>query len=127
MVNLKDFNILGTKVSTSLNKKDLSLVTGFNSIVQNIEQVCKTQKGELPSDLNFGSEYFSYIFNPVAGKNVLENKIKNNIEYNVKNLKNVEVKISYMDEQKVILNVSYSLVTSLKNQNGNVGLEVPLQ
>ena len=48
----KDLNILGTKVITANNKKDISLVNGYNSYVQKIENICRTQKGEIPSAVN---------------------------------------------------------------------------
>ena len=47
---IKDFSILFEPVTTTNNKKDISLVSGFNAISQYIEHVLKTQKGELVSE-----------------------------------------------------------------------------
>ena len=60
---LKDFSILLEKIYTDSSKKDLAVVSGFNAYSQYIEAVCKTQKGELVSNMNLGSDYFKYIFN----------------------------------------------------------------
>jgi hypothetical protein len=88
----KDFNILGLKINTGSSKKDIAYVTGYNSYVQKIEHICKTQKGEIPYSRSLGIEYYDLKFNSVVGKNVMQLKIQNNVKIDViKNSTNDEL------------------------------------
>jgi hypothetical protein len=62
-MNKKDFSILLDKVHTTTGTRDVSMVTGFNAYAQYIENICKTQKGEIISDMSLGSDFYNYIFN----------------------------------------------------------------
>ena len=107
MIDLRDFNILGYKIDTTNSKKDLSLVTGFNSYIQKIEHICKTQKGELPSDSSLGSNYYAFLFDPVGNKNVLEINLQAYIKAAIYDLTRVKVTVVYSDENKVILTMKF--------------------
>lgn len=127
MINLKDFNILGLKISSSAEKKDIAMVTGFNEYIQKIENICKTQKGELPSDPYVGSDYYNLIFNPSGIQNLIETDLENYIQYAIKDISNINVRIKYFNDQKVIFAIKFSADTYLKNQLMECTIEVPLQ
>lgn len=127
MQNLKDFNILGLKIDTSASKKDIAVVTGYNQYVQKIENVCKTQQGELPSSPYFGSNLFEFIFDPVSNKNFTEIDLESFIANGVKGVNNVKVNITYFDQQKATLNVKFMLNNYLQTQKLQCTIEVPLQ
>ena len=72
---IKDFEITFKKIQTSSSKKDVGFVTEFNAISQYIENIAKTQKGELPADKELGSDYFTYIFDGQIYKSEIEVKL----------------------------------------------------
>lgn len=127
MIDLRDFNILGYKINTTNSKKDLSLVTGFNSYIQKIEHICKTQKGELPSDTSLGSDYYAFLFDPVGNKNVLEINLQAYLKASIYDLTRVKVTVVYSDENKVLLNIKFGLRNFTKSQDAECLVEVPLQ
>ena len=127
MIDLRDFNILGYKINTTNSKKDLSLVTGFNSYIQKIEHICKTQKGELPSDSSLGSDYYAFLFDPVGNKNVLEINLEAYLKASIYDLTRVKVTVVYSDETKVLLNIKFGLRNFTKSQDAQCLVEVPLQ
>lgn len=122
----KDLNILGTKVITANNKKDISLVNGYNSYVQKIENICRTQKGEIPSAVNLGTNYFVFIFNPVGNKNTLESSIASNIRNSIVDLKNVSVIIKYYTDTFIKMDVTFSTKNKLESQEIKSQIEVEL-
>jgi len=122
----KDLNILGLKVTTPTNQKSLSIVTGYNSYVQKIEHICKTQKGELPSDMNLGSNYFNFIFDPAGNKNFLQTNLENYIQAAVYEIRNVKVLVSSFTESKIYLIVNFSLADSVKEQTSSCTVEVDI-
>lgn len=105
----KDFNILGLKIDSTNNKKDISFVTDINSYVQKIENVCRLQKGEIPSTSYLGTNYYSFIFDPQSNKNSLESEIGNSIKSAIKDISKVKVKVIYYNDVKIVLNVTFSL------------------
>lgn len=107
-MELKDFSILLEPIQTSSSKKDISIVTGFNAITQYIENVMKTQKGELVSDMNLGSDYFSYIFGS-PDKGVLEAQLAAYIEAAIPKLKNIKVNLIYFSEDQLQFEIRYSI------------------
>lgn len=127
MLNLRDFNILGSKVNTAADIKDISLVSGFNSYIQKIEHICKTQKGELPSDVSLGSNYYAFIFDPVGNKDVIELNLEAYISSAIPTINNVNVSVIYSDTEKIVLNVGFSVNNYLKNQTASCTVEVTLQ
>jgi hypothetical protein len=122
----KDLNILGLKVTTSTNQKSLSIVTGYNSYVQKIEHICKTQKGELPSDMNLGSNYYNFIFDPAGNKNFLQTNLENYIQAAVYDLRNVKVLVSSFTQTKIYLIVNFSLADSIQDQTSSCTVEVDI-
>lgn len=122
----KDLNILGLKVTTPTNQKSLSIVTGYNSYVQKIEHICKTQKGELPSDMNLGSDYFNFLFDPAGNKNFLQTNLENYIQAAVYEIRNVKVLVSSFTQTKIYLIVNFSLTDSIKEQVSSCTVEVDI-
>lgn len=124
---LKDFSILLEKINTKAIKKDISMVSGFNAYSQYIENVCKTQKGELVADLNFGSDYFSYIFagqNDVGG---LEAALASYIQASIPQVYNVKVTLQYASETVYQFFIEYSLNNGINSQsNASTFIEVEL-
>lgn len=123
----KDLNILGLKVTTANNKKDIAMVSNYNSYVQKIEHICKLQKGEIPSDMNLGSDYYSFIFNPGANKPLLQNNLQNYIKVGIREISEVLVTIGYYDETKILLNVTFTIGNGVNQQKSACKIEVPLQ
>lgn len=105
----KDFNILGLKIDTSNNKKDISFVSDINSYVQKIENICRLQKGEIVSSMGLGTNYYAFIFDPYSNRNTLENEIGNSIVAGIKDISNASVKVVSYDDTKITLNVTFSL------------------
>jgi hypothetical protein len=122
----KDLNILGLKVTTSTNQKSLSIVTGYNSYVQKIEHICKTQKGELPSDMNLGSDYFNFLFDPAGNKNFLQTNLENYIQAAVYEIRNIKVLVSSFTQSKIYLIVNFSLSDSIQDQTSSCTVEVDI-
>lgn len=122
----KDFNILGLKVDTSNNKKDITFVTDINSYVQKIENICRLQKGEIPSSSGLGTSYYAFIFDPYSNKNTLESEIANSILAGIKDILSAKVKVVYYDDTKVILNVTFSLGYQFNNSKTTCKIEVEL-
>jgi hypothetical protein len=127
MIDLRDLNILGYKIDSNTSKKDISLVTGFNSYIQKIEHICKTQKGELPSDTSLGSNYYAFVFDPVGNKNVLELNLQAYLKSAIYDLTRVKVTVVYSDESKVLLNVKFGLRNFTESQDAQCLVEVQLQ
>jgi hypothetical protein len=125
-MSTKDLNILGLKVTTANSKKDLSLVTGYNSYVQKIENICKTNKGELPSNINLGSDYYTFIFNPVGNKQIIETNLEAYIKNAIYDLTNIVVKVASFTTSQIILNISFSVKTGLTKQQLACTIEVDL-
>lgn len=115
----KDFSILLEKVSINNAKKDISLVTGFNAYAQYIEVVCKTQKGELVSDMSLGSNYFEYIFDGQADLPALETSLAGYIQAAIPNLTNVRVNTEYSSVDQFQFLVYYSVSDGINKQTDN--------
>ena len=115
----KDFSILLEKVSINNAKKDISLVSGFNAYAQYIEVVCKTQKGELVSDMSLGSNYFEYIFNGQADLPALETSLAGYIQSSIQNLTNVRVNTQYSSIDQFQFLVYYSVSDGINKQTDN--------
>lgn len=124
--NSKDFSILMTKVSTANAKKDISLVTGDNKIVQIVEQACKVNQGELMADPYFGSNYFQYLFTGSGTKAETQINVKNSIEYAIPNIYNLSVQMSESTETSIVFNISFNTTDFINSQNGvECIIEVP--
>lgn len=112
----KDFSILLEKVETAGKKKDISTVTGFNSIVQSIEHIFKTQKGELIANMSLGTDYFSYVYgNNDSGS--LEMILAAYLESAIIKIQNVKVKILSQSSNFFQFQVNFSLFDGIRYQN----------
>jgi hypothetical protein len=69
------------------------MVSGYNSIVQKITHLFNTNKGELTSDKNFGSDYFVYLFDPVGNKALLESSLSHYIQASIQGINSVTVEL----------------------------------
>jgi hypothetical protein len=124
---IKDFSILLEKINSSSTKKDIGLVSGFNAYSQYIENVCKTQKGELVSDINLGSDYFSYIFDGQANIGLLENNMAAYINSAIPSLTNVKVNVQYASDTVFQFLIYFSTSDGIiKQSNTSTFIEVEL-
>jgi phage baseplate assembly protein W len=114
---LKDFSILLEKVNVTATKKDIGMVSGFNAYAQYIENVCKTQKGELVSNMNLGSNYFSFIFDGQANTGTLENAMAAYIQSAIPALSNVKVTVQYASDTLFQFLINYSVTNGINSQS----------
>ena len=106
----------------------MAVVSGFNAYSQYIEAVCKTQKGELVSNMNLGSDYFKYIFNGQANVGSLEVSLAAYIHAAIPQLSNVQVQVLYMTDTVIQFVVTYLITDGINTQNkASTYIEVPLQ
>ena len=112
----KDFSILFEPVSFYYTKKDISMVSGYNAIVQYIEHIMKTQKGELISNMDLGSDYFTYAFG-TEDKAFLELNLASYIEAAIPQIRSVKVNLIYYSEDRLQFEVKFSLFDGIKSQN----------
>lgn len=112
----KDFSILLEPVNTIYTKKDISMVSGYNYIVQSIEHIMKTQKGELISNMDLGSDYFSYSFG-TQDKAFLEINLAAYIQAAIPQIQNVKINMIYYNEDMLQFEVKFSLFDGIKSQN----------
>jgi hypothetical protein len=122
----KDLNILGQKVSTPANKKDIAVVSGFNSYVQKVENICKLQENEIPSDMGIGVDYYNFIFNPVANKYLTQSGISRSIKAAIPEFTSVDADIIYYSDNTITMDVEFTLSIQSKIQNSKCRIEVPL-
>lgn len=113
----KDFSILLEKLPFTGQKTDIAMVSGYNSTVQKITHLFNTNKGELPSDMNFGSDYFTYLFDPAGNKTNLESLLAHYIQHYINDVVNIKVSLVYYSENIIKFKVSFSNfdVMSIKN------------
>ena len=114
---LKDFSILLEKVNVTATKKDIGMVSGFNAYAQYIENVCKTQKGELVSNMNLGSNYFNFIFDGQANTGTLENAMAAYIQSAIPALSNVKVTVQYASDTLFQFLINYSVTNGINSQS----------
>jgi phage baseplate assembly protein W len=122
----KDFSILLEPVTTSATKKDISLVSGYNAYAQYIENIMKTQKGELVTDMNFGTDYFTYIFG-TNDPGVLETNLSAYIAAAIPKITEVKVNLISQSNTTMDFQVFFSFYDGIKTQrNISCFVEVPL-
>jgi phage baseplate assembly protein W len=112
----RDFSILLEKVVTGSSKKDIGTVSGFNAYAQYIEVVLKTQKGELISNMNLGSNYFDYIFNGQANFPALQTSLAAYIQAAIPKIYNVSVQANYATLDTFEFTVIYSITDGIAKQ-----------
>jgi phage baseplate assembly protein W len=125
MASTKDFNILFQKVTTTANLVDFAMVTDFNMYVQQIQNVCNTQKGEHLNH-NFGCNLFEYLFDRQANKHIIETIVASSIQTCIPSLTNVVAYLIYSDDQLMRFNIEFYIRDGIKNQNATCTIEVNL-
>lgn len=113
----RDFSILFEKIPTTSSTTDIAMVSGYNSIVQKITHLFNTNKGELSSDQNFGSNYYVYLFDPVSNKSTLEKNMSYYIEASIQGVTNVVVQLSYFSQSLLQFKITFSYFDGLNIQN----------
>jgi hypothetical protein len=123
---VRDFSILLEPVNTTASKKDVSLVSGYNAYAQYIEHVMKTQKKELVSNMNIGTDYFTYIFG-TNDRGVMEENLSAYVEAAIPKLADVKVRLTEQYENEMFFNVTFTFFDGIKIQkNISCSIEVPL-
>lgn len=116
-MQLRDFSILFQKIPTTGQKTDIAMVTGYNAIVQKISHLLNTNKGELTSDKNFGSNYYVFLFDPVGNKQTLEITLANYIEASIPGISNVIVQLDSYTETNLFFQIKFSYYDGIVFQN----------
>jgi hypothetical protein len=114
-----DFSILLEKIPTTNSTTDIAMVSGYNSIVQKISHLFNTNKGELTSDKNFGSDYYVYIFDPISNKEVLENTMSHYIQASIQGVTDVTVELFSYTQSILQFKVKFGYFDGIKLQ-GNI-------
>jgi phage baseplate assembly protein W len=123
----KDFSILLEKVSTRNTKKDLAYVDGTNSIVQQIENVLKTNKGENVSNINFGANVKDYAYDTAVNRQIITSTLQSVIKSSIRKIFDVSVNVNYYSDAVIIFDVQFSTEVSLNQQNkSSCQIEIPL-
>ena len=123
----KDFSILLEKVSTSNSKKDLAFVSGTNSIVQQIENVLKTNKGENVSNMSFGANIRDYTYDVAVNRQIITSTLRSVIKSSIRKIFDVSVTVNYYSDTVIIFDIQFSTEISLTSQNkSSCQIEIPL-
>lgn len=102
------------------------MVSGYNAYAQYIEHIMKTQKNELVSNMNLGSEYYSFIFG-TSDIPVLELKLASFIEDAIPRLNNIKVFLLSQTPTRLSFQVNFSFFDGIKFQNDlSCFIEVPI-
>lgn len=125
-MNTKDFNILGLKIDSSNQKKDISFVSDINAYVQKIENVCRMQKGEIPSSINLGVDYYAFIFDPISNKSTVEDNVAVGIKSGIKEIKQVSARVVYYTDTKIVFEVTFSLNFRIPEKTTTCRIEVDI-
>ena len=112
-----DFSILLEKIPTTNSTTDIAMVSGYN--VQKISHLFNTNKGELTSDKNFGSDYYVYMFDPVSNKEVLENTMSHYIQASIQGVTDVTVELFSYTQTLLQFKVKFGYFDGIKLQ-GNI-------
>ena len=112
-----DFSILLEKIPSTNSTTDIAMVSGYNSIVQKISHLFNTNKGELTSDKNFGSDYYVYIFDPVSNKSVLENTMSHYIQASIQGVTDVTVELFSYTQNLLQFKIKFGYFDGIKLQS----------
>ena len=112
-----DFSILLEKIPSTNISTDIAMVSGYNSIVQKISHLFNTNKGELTSDKNFGSDYYVYMFDPVSNKSVLENTMSHYIQASIQGVTDVTVELFSYTQTLLQFKIKFGYFDGLKLQS----------
>ena len=123
----KDFSILLEKVSTANAKKDLAYVDGTNSIVQQIENVLRTNKGENVSNMSFGANIRDYTYDVAVNIQIITSTLRSVIKSSIRKIFDVSVSVNYYSDTVIIFDIQFSTEISLNSQNkSSCQIEIPL-
>jgi phage baseplate assembly protein W len=123
----KDFSILLEKVSTANSKKDLAFVSGTNSIVQQIENVLRTNKGENVSNMSFGANIRDYTYDVAVNRQIITSTLRSVIKSSIRKIFDVSVTVNYYSDTAIIFDIQFSTEISLTSQNkSSCQIEIPL-
>lgn len=123
----KDFSILLEKVSTANAKKDLAYVDGTNSIVQQIENVLRTNKGENVSNMSFGANIRDYTYDVAVNRQIITSTLRSVIKSSIRKIFDVSVSVNYYSDTVIIFDIQFSTEISLNSQNkSSCQIEIPL-
>ena len=123
----KDFSILLEKVSTANSKKDLAFVSGTNSIVQQIENVLRTNKGENVSNMSFGANIRDYTYDVAVNRQIITSTLRSVIKSSIRKIFDVSVTVNYYSDTVIIFDIQFSTEISLTRQNkSSCQIEIPL-
>jgi len=123
----KDFSILLEKVSTANSKKDLAFVNGTNSIVQQIENVLRTNKGENVSNMSFGANIKDYTYDVAVNRQIITSTLRSVIKSSIRKIFDVSVTVNYYSDTAIIFDIQFSTEISLTSQNkSSCQIEIPL-
>lgn len=126
-MQLRDFSILFEKIPSTGALTDIAMVSGYNAIVQKITHLLNTQKGELTSDKNFGSNYYVFLFDPVGNKQTLEITLANYIEASIPGISSVVVSLDSYTESNLFFQIKFSYFDGIVfQQNIYCSVEVTL-
>lgn len=125
-MNSKDFNILGLKIDSLNQKKDISFVTDINSYVQKIENICRLEKGEIPSSIDLGVDYYAFIFDPISNKSTVEDNVAVAVRSGIKEIKQAKASVVYYDDSKIIFDVTFSLNYRIPDKTTTCRIEVDI-
>jgi hypothetical protein len=112
-----DFSILLEKIPSTNSNTDIAMVSGYNSIVQKISHLFNTNKGELTSDKNFGSDYYVYIFDPISNKSLLENTMSHYIQASIQGVTDVTVELFSYTQSILQFKVKFGYFDGIKLQS----------
>jgi hypothetical protein len=123
----KDFSIYFEPSVTTNSKVDISTVSGYNSIVQQIQHVARTQQNELISDMSFGSKIYDYIFQGNVDRTLINITMAAAIQSSIPRLSNVKAQMSYYSTDLIKFDVYFSTFDGVNFQkNSYCSIEVPL-
>jgi phage baseplate assembly protein W len=123
----KDFSILLEKVSTANSKKDLAFVSGTNSIVQQIENVLRTNKGENVSNMSCGANIRDYTYDVAVNRQIITSTLRSVIKSSIRKIFDVSVTVNYYSDTVIIFDIQFSTEISLTRQNkSSCQIEIPL-
>ena len=123
----KDFSILLEKVTTANSKKDLAFVSGTNSIVQQIENVLRTNKGENVSNMSFGANIRDYTYDVAVNRQIITSTLRSVIKSSIRKIIDVSVTVNYYSDTVIIFDIQFSTEISLTSQNkSSCQIEIPL-
>jgi hypothetical protein len=123
MAKTKDFNILLEKVNTTSNLKDFAMVSNYNMYVQQIENVCKTQKGE-NIDSYFGANLFTYLFDRQNNRYLIETSVSNAITSSIPSISKATAKMIYSDDNVMRFKIDFYIFDGIKSQSSTCTIEV---